>query len=132
MAGELCDLIGPNMGSISGRLDPQNYAGVDGTFAFVFGSDVPGVFGDLEVGDSISIKQDLDFTSLTLLTFRVKFVHPDNAAALNYRFRAFVAASELFSLEPAEGSTSDFVARTLRVDQFSGTQTLRFELDVTP
>lgn len=80
MANEFNDMIGPSMGSRSGRLAPQNFAGVDGTFAFVFGSDVPGVFGELALGDSVELKQSVDFTTLTLLELRFKFRQPLNPA----------------------------------------------------
>lgn len=116
------------MGSHSGRLDPANYAGVADTFAWVFGTDLPGTEGELAIGDEVEISQSVDFTALTLLTFQAKFLQPDNSGAMKFKLEVSVAGTVEYTLQPAEGDARDFVQRTIRVDQYSGAQTLRFKV----
>lgn len=70
------DLIGPRMGSRSGRVIPVNFTPTDGVWAYVMGSDASGVLVELDSGDVASIEQGVDVTSLTSISARVKFRHP--------------------------------------------------------
>lgn len=70
------DLIGPRLGSRSGRVIPVNFTPTDGVWAYVMGSDPLGVLVELDSGDVTSIEQGVDVTSLTSISTRIKFRHP--------------------------------------------------------
>ena len=40
-----------DLGRTQGRIEPAGFAPVEGTYAFVLGSDAPGVFGRFMPGD---------------------------------------------------------------------------------
>lgn len=70
------DLIGPRMGSRSGRIIPVNFAPTDGVWAYVMGSDEPGIQVEVGPGDLTSIEQGVDVTSITSISGRIKFRQP--------------------------------------------------------
>ena len=62
-----------DLGAQSGRLQPENYTPVDGDYAFVIGSDAPDRYIDISIGAFAGLKRDEDLTSVTLITFALRF-----------------------------------------------------------
>lgn len=80
MATGLPDLAAPSLGTLSGRIQPTSFPEIDGSFAFVIGSEIEGLLAELAVGDLVQLKQSVDFTTLTRVDFSLRFRQPNNPA----------------------------------------------------
>jgi hypothetical protein len=56
-------------GFTAARIRPVNYTPQDGLWCFCVGSDVAGVFDNVETGDAAGVYQTVDLASINLLTF---------------------------------------------------------------
>jgi hypothetical protein len=121
--------MGGTMGVVSGRIQPQNYTPVDGSYALCLGADLTNVSADLDSGDYVEFTQDVDVTSYTMVTFSVKFAQPDNSGAgLTFKLTAYVGAKSVV-IQPTDGTTQEFVTRTINVCTLSGVQTIGLKLE---
>jgi hypothetical protein len=87
-------------------------------------------YGGLQVGDYVGFSQAaVDLTSLTMLTFGMKFVQPTNTG-IKFKLSVLVAGNPIYEVVPADGETIDAVTRTVNVAAVTGSQTLEFRLEV--
>lgn len=72
-----------DLGAQTGRLQPENYTPVDGDYAFVIGSDEQDRYIDVSIGEIAGIEQTVDLTTITLITFALRFrqTHGESAGA---------------------------------------------------
>jgi hypothetical protein len=70
-----------DLGFGAGRIQPVNYDPVDGDYAFVVGSDLPGKIRDVAVGEKAGLERDVDFTSIKLITFAVAVRQTEGSSA---------------------------------------------------
>jgi hypothetical protein len=86
-------------------------------------------YGGLEGGDYVGfVQSSVDFTSLTLLTFGMKFVQPTNTG-ITFRLVVMVGGDEIYEVSPAYGETIDAVTRTVNVAAITGSKTLEFRME---
>ena len=129
MADKMADIMGGTMGVVSGRIQPTGYIVPDGSYVLCLGSDVEGLLADLDPGDSAWFYQYVDVTSLTLITFRVKFVQPDNSAGgITFSLSVYMGSKSVV-IQPPDGSTQEFITRAINVTTLTGLQTLYIRLE---
>lgn len=86
-------------------------------------------YGGLLAGDYIGFSQAaVDFTSINLLNFGLKFVQPTNTG-ITFRFVVIVGGAEIYEVTPDQGQTINAETRTVNVAAITGAQTLELRLE---
>jgi hypothetical protein len=86
-------------------------------------------YGGLQGGDYVGWSQaSVNFTTLTLLTFGMKFVQPTNTG-ITFRLVVLVGGAEVYEVTPDQGQTIEAETRTVNVAAITGSQTLEFRLE---
>lgn len=128
---EASPLLGPQCGFHAGRIQPSGYTPQDGSYALVLGSDIAGQYADLDTGDFIHFRQDLDLTGVTLLTFAVRVRMPSaDPSGLGFQVRVAVGGSIWWDASVDPGSAIEYVTRTLNVSHLTGAQYVIASLQV--
>jgi hypothetical protein len=68
-------------GFTAARIQPVNYDPVDGDWVLCVGSDLPGTIREVAVGDVVGLDQDVDLTSVTMVTFAVGFRQTEGSSS---------------------------------------------------
>lgn len=85
MATGVPSTLGEGAGFTAGRIQPANYSPVDGDWALVLGSDLPGKVRDVVVGEASGIEQDVDLTSHDRVFFAYAFRQTEGKSAASRR-----------------------------------------------
>ena len=120
------------LGTEQGRIQPVNYTAPEGSFVFVLGSDIPGRFHDLEVGDFVEAKQTADFDTTTICraTVRVRSA-VTMPSGLGWKLAMQIDGSERVSriIEPDDDLVRDYEFAA-NVSQLSGDHEVAFRLEL--
>lgn len=119
------------LGTTQGRIAPQGYVPPSGSYAFVLGSDLPGLLQKLAVGDHVEVKQTASFGDINLVKLRARMRPPASIPAgvawkASLRIDGLERASTL--LEP--GRTRDRIDLAANVSKLSGDHELGFRLEL--
>jgi hypothetical protein len=74
-------------GLAAARIKPKNYVPAHGEWCFAVGSDEPGVHDYVEVGEYAGVKQVVDVTNLTTISFAVALRNTEGLAPATVRGR---------------------------------------------
>lgn len=119
------------LGTTQGRIAPAVYVPPSGTYAFVLGSDLPGLLQKLAVGDHVEVKQTASFGDINLVRLRARMRPPSSIPAgvawkASLRIDGLEQASTL--LEP--GRTRDRIDLAANVSKLVGDHELGFRLEL--
>ena len=86
--------------------------------------------GGVLPGDFFGFRQQIDLTTTTLLTFKMKMVQPANTGTgITFAFIASVGGQYILEVVPDPGETVDFSTRRINVAGFTGSQNVDFILE---
>ena len=119
------------LGTTQGRIAPQGHVPPSSTYAFVLGSDLPGLMQKLAVGDHLEVTQTASFGDINLARLRARMRPPAALPAgvawkASLRIDGLERASTL--LEP--GRTRDRIDLAANVSKLSGDHELGFRLEL--
>ena len=106
-------------GHAAGRAEPSSWPPPEGDWIFLFGGELDGLTEDIDVGEETAISQTVDFTSLALVTFAVRFRQTSQVGA---SFQAFIAIAgvDQWTLEPGGNVSVQYARRALNVYHKAG------------
>jgi hypothetical protein len=116
-------------GTTQGRIAPTGFAPT-GSFAFVLGSDLPGVVGTFNTGDKAVLSQTFDTTGVKLVRFQACMRAPSTGPAWTFAWGVDGGISGQRALRP--GKVVDMVDGVMDVSQLApGNHTLQLTLQVS-
>jgi hypothetical protein len=119
------------LGTTQGRIVPQGYVPPSGTYAFVFGSDLPGLLQRLEFGDYAEVKQTASFGDTNLVRLRARMRPPSSVpAGVGWKASLRIDGVERASTLLAPGRTRDRIDLAANVSKLSGDHELGFRLEL--
>jgi hypothetical protein len=118
------------LGTTQGRIAPQGYVPPSGTYAFVLGSDLPGL-QRLAVGDHVEVKQTASFGDINLVRLRAR-MRPPSAVPAGVAWKASlrIDGGERASTLLAPGRPRDRIDLAANVSKLSGDHELGFRLEL--
>ncbi len=120
------------LGQTQGRIEPVGFVPMEGTHAFVLGSDTPGVFGRFMPGDYAEVAQTLDLTGMSFVRFAAALRGPSVAPVRgSWRFAVLLGGVEQYSEPLPVGTLQTRFDRVLDVSKRSGLADLSFRLELT-
>ena len=121
-----------DLGRTQGRIEPAGFAPVEGTYAFVLGSDAPGVFGRFMPDDYAEIAQTVDLTGMSFVRFAAALRGPNVAPAHGaWRFAVLLDGVEQYGELLPIGRLQTRFDRVIDVSSRSGLADLSFRLELT-
>ena len=120
------------LGVSQGRIAPAGFTPAEGSFAFVLGNDLPGLFRKLEVGDFAELKQQADFGDAKLVRLRARLRPPartpDDAV---WKASIRIDGEQRAAVLLIPGRTRDLADMAVNVSKLSGPHELAFRLELT-
>lgn len=113
----------------AGRIQPTQWQSPDGSWVLHIGSEDAGHDEDVVVGDYYGLKQSVDFTGLTFVTFALRMRQSTDAASVSFKASVLIDGAEIWSLEPGVGETVEYGQRTANVAHLTGAHDLEFRLE---
>ncbi len=121
-----------DLGRTQGRIEPAAFAPVEGAFAFVLGSDAPGVFGRFMPGDFAEVAQTVDLTGMSFIRFAAALRGPSVAPAHGaWRFAVLLDGVEQYGELLPIGRLQTRFDRVIDVSSRSGVADLSFRMELT-
>ena len=119
------------LGTTQGRIVPQGYAPPSGSYAFVLGSDLPGLLQQLAVGDHAEVKQTASFGDINLVRLRAR-MRPSTSVPAGVAWKASlrIDGTERTSTLLEPGRTRDRIDLAANVSKLVGDHELGFRLEL--
>jgi phage tail-like protein len=120
------------LGSTQGRIAPRGFVPPEGEFAFVLGSDLPGVTQRLAVGDFAEVMQTADFGGANFVRFCTR-LRPPAAMPAGVFWKASVRVDgvERTSMPLVPSRTRDRLDLAADVSKLTGNHELAFRLELS-
>jgi hypothetical protein len=113
----------------AGRIQPTGWTPPDGDWCILIGSEDPDKEDDIEIGDKFGFSQDIDLTSVTLITFAMQFRNTTPATSVDFKVSFTVGGVEKWSEQIPAGAIRDYAQRTVNVYDQTGTKAMALVLE---